>query len=317
MPDSDGRRRESSSLRSQNPLVEAAATAERPTRWWVAIIMTFVFYWVVGGLVYLVGRSFGADEEQGYTPFLWAAATFGVTVVVVALWVHFKERRPISTLGFSAPGASRFLLGAALGVVSCLMLVGCAALLGQLGPVDAAPGTSLGASALLPVVLMFLVYLVQGPAEEIVYRGYLMPVLGNHMPIVIAVLASSALWMLNHAGDQGFDLVVMLNLMIFGVFLCLLCLREGSLWLACGLHAAWNWTEAHIVGLHMAGMEPPATLMSMGPTTDLDTRILNSHYGLEGGLLATVYLTLLLVAGWFYFRSGRPQGVAYAAPTRN
>lgn len=287
------------------PLVAAAATARRPTRWGWAIVISFVIYWGVGYAAYKVGQPHGGDDDHGYAPFVWAGVGFGLTAIVLALWVRLKEGRPISTLGFPRGGLGRFLVGVVLGTGLCLGLVGVAMLAGQVERVDAPSASEVGAAAVVPALLMFLVFVVQGPAEEIVYRGYVLPVLGTRLPLWVAVVVSSGLWMFNHVGDPGFDPVVLLNLMIWGVFLCLLCLRDGSLWLVCGVHAAWNWTEANLIGFDTAGMTSPASLIFVSPTKDVNLTILNVDYGLEGGFLATGYFTVMLVGAWGYFRSGR------------
>lgn len=192
-----------------------------------------------------------------------------------------------------------------MGVVLCLGLVGCAVLSGQVERVEAPSGSLEGTAALLPAAAMLVVFLVQGPAEEVVYRGYVLPVLALRFPLWVAVAVSSGLWMFNHVGDPGFDPVVLLNLMIWGTFLCLLCLRDGSLWMVCGIHAAWNWSEANLIGFDTAGLTSPAALVHLAPTGEVDERILDVEYGLEGGFLATGYFVVMLLGAWFYARGGR------------
>jgi membrane protease YdiL (CAAX protease family) len=137
--------------------------------------------------------------------------------------------------------------------------------------------------------LIFLGWTVQGPAEEILSRGWLLPVIGaRHKPLA-GILISSAVFAIYHSLNPNIDPVAFLNLFLFGLFTAFYVLYEGSLWGVFGLHAAWNWAQGNLFGLEVSGMPAAGgtlfNLMEVGP--DLIT---GGPFGPEGGLAVTLVL---------------------------
>lgn len=178
-----------------------------------------------------------------------AAAADVVTVIAVAavywLYVRAIERRKLAE--FSAPGAVReSLSGFAAGVVlfSATML-----LLWALGIVHfsfagdwRAPGLAL------------LGGVAAGVAEEILVRGILFRIIEENLGSWIALLISAAAFGAMHAANPGATLVSSVAIALeAGVLLAAVFMYTRRLWMAIGLHAAWNFTEGGIFGASVSG----------------------------------------------------------------
>jgi membrane protease YdiL (CAAX protease family) len=140
--------------------------------------------------------------------------------------------------------------------------------------------------------LSLLAYLVQGPAEEVLFRGWLLPVIGARYRPWIGVLVSSAVFSLAHATSSGITLLAFLNLLLFGIFAAVYALAEGGLWGICVWHAVWNWAQGDLLGFALDGTLHSGLLTSIR-ATGLDL-ITGGAFGLEGGLAATAVLVIAI-----------------------
>lgn len=170
---------------------------------------------------------------------VWAAITLGWTIVF--------ERRSLATIGLGPGAAPRYLIGLVLGLVLVFAIGLTALALGAEAGADAAEAGAGGAppvAAIIAVLLGCCVFLVQGAAEEIVFRGWLMSALAARWGVVAAVIASSLLFMVLHAhvfvSGLGFGLVALLGLGMTGLAFALLCVLTRSIWEAVAAHGAFN-----------------------------------------------------------------------------
>lgn len=173
-----------------SPLVAAAKEARRPTRWWLAAIYAVIVGIIVAGTVGL-----GLYTSYVHAPEGSLVAQFGeifsnaMALVALWLWLRFKEGRPFSSLGFRGGDAlRRFLTGLVIGAGLLTLSVLSLRVLGDYQSVPGAAGGVSGWAALLPVLLVALVWLVQGSTEEILMRGYLVQTGGLQLPGWVAIL---------------------------------------------------------------------------------------------------------------------------------
>ena len=84
------------------------------------------------------------------------------------------------------------------------------------------------------------------------------------------------------------------NIVLFGLFISLYAVREGSLWGVCGWHAAWNWLLGLGFGLEVSGMK----IDSLPLITDLTAAqgaawwLTGAAFGPEASLVTTAVLLL-------------------------
>lgn len=286
---------------------------------------------IVLGLVFMVAGEVGAYFPAVATGFVvpggggdgWPqmayqlGAAFGLTSLLVLLWAGLFERRGPSTLGLNAKGPMRFLRGYLIGLAFLAVVVG--VIWGTGGYVvegAGAFGSAAVGAALLPIGLLLLGFIIQGSTEEILFRGWLMQLIASRHGLWIAVIANSALFALAHAGniEPSKELFVGLaNIVLFGLFISLYAVREGSLWGVCGWHAAWNW----LLGLGF-GLEVSGQVIDTAPLiTDLTAApgaawwLTGAAFGPEASLVTTAVLlagtVVLMVRG-----RTRDQGVEVA-----
>ncbi|MFA4961578.1 MAG: hypothetical protein WC573_03300 [Brevundimonas sp.] len=114
----------------------------------------------------------------GWIGTAYMLAGFATIAVITLIWVAVFERRGLATIGFNGSGLTRFLRGYGIGLAFLLIVVGVIAALGgyriEAGGAFTAPSIP---TALAPILVLLLGFIIQGSTEEIVTRGWLMQVI--------------------------------------------------------------------------------------------------------------------------------------------
>src|SRR5690606_34236567 len=149
-------------------------------------------------------------------------AAFGLGAAITAAWVIGFERRGLREIGFNARGLTRFVRGYTVGLGFLLVVIGAIwALGGYQVEAGGAFQTAAVGSALVPIGLMLLGFIVQGSTEEIAFRGWLMQLIASRHGLRIAVIGNSVLFALVHAGNiaPSKELALgLFNIVLFGLF---------------------------------------------------------------------------------------------------
>lgn len=294
----------------ESRLFVLARQAQRLPHIIVVIVLGFVFAFVsrfgaipvVVAQVLLYGISGNALAMPENTTSIvsggWMALTlissFILIFVFVWLWSRFYEKRSFSSLGFEARGAMlKYGRGLIFGALIFAGSVGLMALFGFVD-VEQAASPMVGFAAIGGVLVVFLGWIVQGAAEEVLTRGWMMPVLGARYKPWIGILVSSLFFAILHGLNPNLSVIALVNLALFGLFAAFYALREGSLWGICAIHSVWNWVQGNFFGFQVSGTNPEGgsllKLVEAGP--DWFT---GGLFGPEGGLAVTVVLVLAIV----------------------
>lgn len=272
--------------------------------WTVAALLLAVVFIIAGQILgaipgVMLGFLSPTGETVGWQGMAFTLAAFALTAGIVILWVTLFERRGLATIGFNGSGPKRFLRGYAVGLAFLVAVVGIIWALGgyRIDAGGAFTTANVGA-ALLPIVVLMLTFVIQGSTEEILTRGWLMQVIASRHGLGWGIGLSSALFGLLHAAniEPSPELLTgVLNVVLFGVFIGLYAAREGSLWGACGWHAAWNWLLGLGFGLEVSGqvIDTAPLVVDLGTQTTVPWWVTGAAFGPE----ASVITTLVLLAG--------------------
>jgi len=253
---------------------------------------------LLAGLTVVLHRSI-ADLASSSWSFVAGHGSILISATLVG-WAcgRLLEELPFTALGCSRhPGWLKNLgIGSALGTASLFL----AALLAtatrgihfRFDPAGAGPiGQTLAVSALL--------FLFAAAAEEILFRGYPLQTLTRARLAWLGVLLTSvpfaAVHLKNPNAVPGFTFV---NTALAGLWLAAAYLRTRSLWLPIGLHWAWNWAQASLLGLPVSGIQriaPAPLLQAVNAGPDWLT---GGSYGIEGGAACTVALLISTLVIW-------------------
>jgi membrane protease YdiL (CAAX protease family) len=286
----------------ENRLFQLAREGKRLTPWWAALpigSLILLLSWVFSLPVVLAYGIYSGEhwatlsEQPSFVSGMWQVllliTSFGGVILLTWLWIRLYERRAFHTLGFEYGNIlQRYGRGLLIGLLMFSGAVGLMAIFGFLASETSASGHQ-GLLALGGVLIVLPGWVVQGAAEEVLIRGWMMPVLGARYRPWIGVILSSVFFAVMHGLNPNLSILALVNLFLYGLFAALYALRDGSLWGICALHSVWNWAQGNIFGLEVSGSETGSgtllNLMEAGP--DWFT---GGDFGPEGGLAVSLVL---------------------------
>lgn len=270
----------------------------------------FVAYTLYGiGLLALIGlaRNFGeagqnlasylqtlhqslTDKTSDFRLILGLLA-FGFILNTVFRWTRKVEKRPIRTLGFYRENfLSNLLKGFSLGLALFLLTLLGLVVLGQY---------RLESIHLNPYSLAFVVFtipfwILQGTAEEVVARAWLLPQLAKRTNLKVAIIISSSLFTLLHLGNPGITFLSAIDLFLFGVAMSLYLLKTDTIWGIGGIHGAWNFAQGNLFGVLVSGQSSGTSIMRFTPQGNQDW-LSGGSFGIEGSIVSSIILFLLIL----------------------
>ena len=242
-------------------------------------------------------------------PSVLISSLFAVIVSYIVCFFYAKkvEKRNAVSLGYVRKGAPlQFILGFIIGAA---MMVAA----GLLSAVTGNGEFTLNPSINYPMLILFFIgYLIQGGAEEIMNRGFLMVSLRSSFSKskhknIWAALISSLIFAILHGLNPGMTFLSFFNLFGAGLFFAVLFIRFDNIWICSAAHTAWNFFQGHILGASVSGLPSPASVFMFN---DSGSHLINGgKFGFEGGLMVTL-VQLIAIALLIFLPSKRTENIA-------
>lgn len=213
---------------------------------------------------------------------------FGTILAIV--YCRSFEKRSLSSMGFRKKNIlSHYLRG----VVTGFVLFSAVALMPVVLGISS---ISVSSSINIGMILAYLLgFFFQGMSEEVIMRGYFMNTLGGKSKPVIAVIASSVMFGLFHAGNPGFGLFPLFNLSLYGVFAALYIIAFDDIWGACAIHSVWNFLQGNFYGMSVSGAYRVDSVFITESHSSNDF-ISGGAFGAEGNIFTTIVLVVAIAA---------------------
>lgn len=152
--------------------------------------------------------------------------------------------------------------------------------------------------------------------EEILMRSLLLSglVLALRGRRALAVLLSAIAFGCIHLSNPGATFLSVLGNGLGGVIYGMAFLFAGSLWLAIGLHFAWNFVQGPLLGFPVSGMAAGGLqqLQDLGPAW-----LSGGAYGPEAGLVGIAFRFVIIAGVLLWLRSPWRNGARHASELRD
>jgi membrane protease YdiL (CAAX protease family) len=152
---------------------------------------------------------------------------------------------------------------------------------------------------IMSLLLWLLGFGIQGAAEELMCRGFLLNSLKNKISIPLTILISSTAFVFPHLSslfemDFVYAIVGIINLYLISFIFSIFVLWRGNIWIVCGLHSVWNFILYVIMGLSLSGSESISNGVILFKIKKAS--ILNgAEYGIEASVITMVVLGIVLL----------------------
>lgn len=217
-------------------------------------------------------------------------ASFGFAVLLCMAYVRSFEKVPVLTrLGFSGTSPLKdYLTGLGVGILMFVSVVVVMVALG-VATIDVSPSMAIG-----PLFLMLLGFGVQGAAEEVMYRGLVLPAITSRYNLTTGIIVSSIGFTLLHGLNPGMTIMPIINLTLFAIFAALYTYQQKNLWGICGMHTIWNFIQGNFFGIRVSGNVMPGGSVLQTTLSETNTLLSGGSFGLEGSLLCSVMFLIAI-----------------------
>jgi membrane protease YdiL (CAAX protease family) len=252
----------------------------------LAVIEAFLLVLLVGGIS-VVSRMIDANSKGGLPDAPTALIIAGAVILAYKGFKRWLEREPDRE--YAWPGAAGELAaGLSIGFALFTLMAGSVWLMGGL--------TISGVRGGIGDLWLWLgIGIYSGVFEETLFRGVLLRQIEQVTGTWIALALTAALFGFIHLHNPNSTLVAGLAItMEAGILLGAAYILTRRLWLAIGIHAAWNFTQGWVFSLPVSGSTAPTGLLvtsRQGPEW-----LTGGAFGLEASLMAMLTATLAGIA---------------------
>ncbi|OLO54871.1 abortive infection protein [Actinomyces oris] len=235
---------------------------------------------VAAGLVRL-GAGGGAAARPG-AAFIIAISAVPLALLGYWLVVRFVGGRPVIELGGRGAALRELLVGLAMGALLMCAVIAVLALLGSYHVVDVgwSPGILAGLQA----------GILAGFTEEILVRGVMLRLIEGWVGTWWALAVTAVFFGAAHLGNPQATVFGAVAIALeAGILLGACYLLTRRLWLAIGVHAAWNFVQGGIFGSDISGTGSGRGLIEArftGPNL-----LTGGAMGIEASVVAVVLCT--------------------------
>jgi membrane protease YdiL (CAAX protease family) len=270
-------------------------------RFAVFLIALFALLGVLGGLIGVITSYLPIGFSDNSLLAIVIPFALLLTVAVFAGWLcgRFLEGLPFRALGcwFTRNWLKDLVLGLVFGAAA----MGFAALITVIfGATSFQFNQAAGQSAILLTLAVSLgIFTVGAAAEEALFRGYILQTFVRANLAWLAIALTSLFFAAGHLTNPSADYIGIINTVLAGIWFSVAYLKTRTLWLAFGLHLAWNWVQGAVLGLPVSGITEITTAPLLLPTNTGSIVLTGGDYGIEGGIACTIAVIIFILLTWF------------------
>jgi membrane protease YdiL (CAAX protease family) len=282
---------------------------------WRLLIYCAVLFGLLRGLLVPVMSRVQRQAPQGaLSPAILALAeALSVLFFLLAAFVMSRiERRNMGEYGLPLKGAhvlQRFFTGYVFW--GFLPLSVCLFVMHWLHAYDFGHFALHGTAILIWGAQWAGVFLLVGLSEEYLLRGYTLHTLADGIGFWPAAIVMAVLFGIGHAGNAGETRIGLIATVVFALFASTTLRYTGSLWLAVGAHAGWNWGQSFFYGVSDSGIRVQGHLLE--PTFQGPDWLTGGSVGPEGSVITLILWAFMTVVFLSLYRKRRVPALVITA----
>lgn len=242
------------------------------------------------GLLYMLFITIIRNGTRGNVAILHAFAALISSVLAAYIYIR-KDKKSFKSIGISFENdkIGGLTKGISIGVKYSLLFIMLLIITmeASIFPLSI-PGKNIFMDTALGIVVQFFGVAL---SEEIIFRGYLLKYLSNKYTTSGAVIVSSIIFALVQAFNPYATVLSTFNAFLLGCILDIIVLKYKNLWIAIGMHFSWNIIFGVILLTPIRGKENSGIFNLSFKNIEL---LNGGLYGVEGGLLFSLFLMLIM-----------------------
>jgi CAAX protease family protein len=139
--------------------------------------------------------------------------------------------------------------------------------------------------------------------EEYLFRGYALYTMADGIGFWPAAVIMGLFFGRAHMGNGGETYIGIAGTILFALFASAMLRRTGSLWLAVGVHAGWDWGQSFFFGVNDSGFQAPGHLLN--PHVQGPAWLSGGTVGPEGSIVTLIVLALMTAGFLALYRERR------------
>jgi membrane protease YdiL (CAAX protease family) len=233
----------------------------------------------------------------------------GISIIAILVgtwaWRRYLYKRDMTSMGLSfyRPWVSELGIGVFTGVGLTTIIFAVEFLMGWIDVQALVWQVRASSEVLGSLYLAFVTAILAAVVEEILLRGYLLQTLESWIGLPAAVVISSALFGLGHllsATVGGWEnSVIPFTVTLGGLMFASAYLFSRSLWVAIGLHFAWNFCEYNVYALTGTLPDRASILITEVTGPHFWVGLPNSTFGPEVGALGVLAMVFCICMFWW------------------
>lgn len=217
--------------------------------------------------------------------------TTPVITIGVMVYCRLIEKRNWRSMGFIKKGAvKQYLFGVVIGAAMIGLTLLISILTGSMEYVSFNKDSNY-----IIIAIIFIGFLLQGMEEEVLLRSYFFPSLSTRIPVLFAIIISSLFFAALHLLNSGITVLSLVNLALYGVFMCIYVLKTNSIFGACAIHSIWNFIQGNVFGILVSGQGTNDSVFTFAAKEGGSEWFNGGAFGLEGGFSTTIVLVVAMV----------------------
>jgi membrane protease YdiL (CAAX protease family) len=160
-----------------------------------------------------------------------------------------------------------------------------------------------GAEVIRFALLWGVVFLFVALVEDYATRGYALYTLADGIGFWPAAILLALVFGYGHMGNPGETRIGIVDVCLFAIFAAATLRLTGTLWLAVGAHAGWDWGESFFYGVNDSGTSAVGHLLNSH--VEKPDWLSGGTVGPEGSVLSSLLLVLMTAAFIALYRPRR------------
>lgn len=232
---------------------------------------------LISAVLHLISDSIYSGLNEQIIGVITSNGSFLMIIILLSVYTRNKEKADLYTLYFSRQKNKIWMtvLGSLTGTALCLSTVLVAWLCGDLvlkfNTVD-----------ILVIILVLFSAIIQGTAEEILFRGYLLEGIKQNHSANLAIVISSILFGILHILNPEITFLGVCNIIVVGFVFSYLAFKLNSINFIIAMHVMWNFTQEVILGLPNSGIAFSKPVFAIIKSNN--SLFYNQEFGVEASL---------------------------------